>query len=151
MTWKCSGEEQHADVLLFQRVSSTGTVACLYPLNPPSLLSLANMLISCSYSREDKLCISEVLVICTFFFFILLYLFHNVSCMFCYCCNNLKHEVGQSYSGVNCHFRSWTSSDELTNRLIKKKKKRNIIFSIIFSSALKTLPCEGLYFTGRQV
>lgn len=32
MTWKCPLEEQHADVLLFQRVSSTGTVSCLYPV-----------------------------------------------------------------------------------------------------------------------
>lgn len=45
MTWKCPVEEQHADVLLFQRVSSTGTVSCLYPLNHPSLLSWANTLI----------------------------------------------------------------------------------------------------------
>lgn len=42
MTWKCPLEEQHADVLLFQRVSSTGTVSCLYPLDHPSLsLSLS--------------------------------------------------------------------------------------------------------------
>ena len=35
MTWKRSLAEQRADVLLFHRASSTGTVSCLYPLYLP--------------------------------------------------------------------------------------------------------------------
>lgn len=36
-------------LLLFPRVSSTGTVSCLYPLNHPSLLSFVNL------GAEDKI------------------------------------------------------------------------------------------------
>lgn len=39
VTWKLPVEEQQADVLLFGRVSSTGTMSCLYPLHHPSLFA----------------------------------------------------------------------------------------------------------------
>lgn len=63
MTWKCPLEEQHADVLLFQRVSSTGTVSCLYPLSYTSLLSLVNRDISLAPPGGFEFSVSEVLVI----------------------------------------------------------------------------------------
>lgn len=47
VTWKYQG---HTDVYFcFPRVSSTGTVSCLYPLNHPSLLSFTNL------GAEDEL------------------------------------------------------------------------------------------------
>lgn len=49
-TWKRAGEEgPYRCLLLFLRVSSTGTVSCLSPLNLPSLLSFPNL------GAEDKL------------------------------------------------------------------------------------------------
>lgn len=92
MTWKCPLVEQHADVLLFQRVSSTGTVSCLYPLNDTSLLSLAYTLLFSFAGPESRnalflksLCAFLSLPICH------PYWFSNSSCMFCCCCNNQKY------------------------------------------------------------
>lgn len=92
MTWKCPLVEQHADVLLFQRVSSTGTVSCLYPLNYTSLLSLANTLLF-SLALPDRLNSLFLKSLCALLSLPIChpYWFSNASCMFCYCCNNQKY------------------------------------------------------------
>lgn len=59
--------------------------------------------------------------------------FTSFSCMFFYCYNHLKHDVGQRCSGVSpSHIHSWTSSGELINWLINQNDLYLFFFSFHF-------------------
>lgn len=147
MTWKCPLEEQHADVLLFQRVSSTGTVSCLYPLSYTSLLSLVNLLCSprkfwvLSFWRS---CYLGSLVTAHF---------STAPCKLCFHVVIIwKTEVRQSCSKIRPVSSTaglaqvnWPNSSE------KQFHKCNFFCSFTFGSTLKAQRCEGLFLSGRQV
>lgn len=138
---------QHADVLLFQRVSSTGTVSCLYPLSYTSLLSLVNLLCSprkfwvLSFWRS---CYLGSLVTAHF---------STAPCKLCFRVVIIwKTEVRQSCSKIRPVSSTaglaqvnWPNSSE------KQFHKCNFFCSFTFGSTLKAQRCEGLFLSGRQV